>query len=219
VVLGRSRLGEVHQFLRTLASRPPGFFATYVKTLVLTSAVNATQATRITSICTGVVNLTCSVPSPTLLPCMDGLKHLQRLSIIARGRRIAEPDFTDPLFANVTHLEIIADGDTWTTWSPQWFSRLPRMTHLALSFEGDARLANLDELYALPSSLKVLAVLAHNDFVSRATLDLVSENFDDPRVAFMREGNHLLDWLGGLRGEQDMWIRAANIVMAQSGSA
>jgi hypothetical protein len=216
VILGRSRLGEVHQFLRTLRSRPASFFATHVKTLVLTSIVTPEQATCIASVCTGVVNLSCSVPSPALLPAMDDLRHLRRLSIIARGRPVREPDFAHALYANVTHLEIITDGDGWTTWSPSCFAHLPRLTHLALTFEGDATLENLDALDAIPPSLRVLAILAHNDFVSCVTLDLVRENFEDERVAFMREGDHVQDWLGGLRGRENMWTRAESIVRAQS---
>jgi hypothetical protein len=218
VILGRFRSGEVDQFLHTLRSRPPNFFASYVKTLVLTSVVNAKQAARIMSVCTGVVNFASSVPCTTLVPTPNSF-HPQRLSINLGSRQVADPDFSLPLFANVTHLEIVTKGTSWSGWSG--FENLHRLTHLAVSFQGDARLGTLDVLHqilASCSSLKVLVVIAHNDYISRATLDLVQDHFSDPRVAFIREEARLQDWLRGLDGGRDMWERAEELVMVQSGS-
>ena len=155
--------------------------------------------------------------NPSLLPPLGDLRHLQRLSVILNGGgSVPEPDFDAPLFAGITHLEIITNKNSWTTWSPYWSHRLPALTHLALGFKGDARAANINSFQYGPPSLKVFAILAHNDFVSRASLYLVRENFDDPRVVVMPEGEHTQNWLHGLRGESDMWAFAEAMVVVQS---
>jgi len=83
------------------------FFAMHVMTLVLGNVVTAEQAIVITPICTGIVNLACSVSH---IPRTRLFSHPWGISATPRDSRsssteegVPEPDFDAPLFARKRH--------------------------------------------------------------------------------------------------------------------
>ncbi|KAJ7678709.1 hypothetical protein B0H17DRAFT_1078132 [Mycena rosella] len=133
-------------FWRTFSSRSPFFFSKNIRALHLTTGVSYSHARQIISICTNLSSLTCWANPLTSRDefCALLSPNLRRLSINASilwsptGPTTA-PDLTHPLFARLTHLEVV-NPPTWFDWAPLLDGALPNLTNLAF---GD-----LDSLHA-----------------------------------------------------------------------
>ncbi|KAF8196574.1 hypothetical protein BJ912DRAFT_923403 [Pholiota molesta] len=110
--------------------------------------------------------------------------------------------FAQPMFRNLTHLEIINVSSSWAKW--RQLALLPRLTHLAL--------ANVADQHFIDRILQECALL---EVVVMFYLDLYSlgENVSfvqkDRRVVLLRSVvDHLEHWEVGARGGVDFWVTA-----------
>ncbi|KAJ7646567.1 hypothetical protein FB45DRAFT_890793 [Roridomyces roridus] len=125
-------------FWRTFSSKPASFFAQNVRTLHLATGVSYSQARKIIAVCTNLSSLTCWANPLTSGDefCALLSPTLRRLSINASTvwsptGPTRTPDLSHPLFACITHLEIV-NPPNWFDWSPLLDAgTLPRLTHLA----------------------------------------------------------------------------------------
>jgi hypothetical protein len=205
----------VRLFLRTVASRPPTFFARHVKSLYLNTHTH--EAARIISVCTGVENLICcdalwssysgqSMDLPEILALSP-----QRLSV-SLNRVFPSPhtpNFSHSLFANMTHLQI-TDRLAFAMW-PEF--RPPLLTHLAFPYSPSRDPANfitkhlVRDILSGCQTIKVL-VLTTPDRDNTPRLLMV----DEPRAVIGYCRASRLEFEATEKGESDFWTRAEQFV-------
>ncbi|KAF8907949.1 hypothetical protein CPB84DRAFT_1768239, partial [Gymnopilus junonius] len=99
--------------------------------------------------------------------------------------------FDQPLFRNLTHLEIINASSSWSKWKQ--LATLPRLTHLALAGMVNQQL--IDQI--LKSCLSLELVI------------MFYMNIGDVRVVLLKSvSDHLDHWEKGARGDEDFWVTA-----------
>ncbi|KAJ3535612.1 hypothetical protein NMY22_g6404 [Coprinellus aureogranulatus] len=160
-------------FLRTVAAKPPEFFATHVKHLCLSIAVSSARATKILDVCSGVVELALWVDfggtlSPTTskagaslssLPLRRlSIEHAHFLSFLAAPKSV-----TPPWYDTLTHLEVVFWKRELSPVIPG-LEVLSSLTHLTLGL----RHAHVEEgwlsaIVACCPRLKVLIPMANED--------------------------------------------------------
>ncbi|TFK67703.1 hypothetical protein BDN72DRAFT_842717 [Pluteus cervinus] len=69
------------------------------------------------------------------LPNPGTLNSIHPTTPHSHGENSRTPDFTHPLFKNITHLRINDPWTSWTSWCRN-LSQIPHLTHLALDFSG-----------------------------------------------------------------------------------
>jgi len=143
-------------------------------------------------------------PCEHLIPILEGLP-LRILSFdpsdfFGGYSMDATIPFDQPLFHNLTHLEIINVSPVWSKWKQ--LACLPKLTHLLL-----ARIRVnqnfVDRILVECKALKIFLrpILHSNSF---ARVDVPQK---DGRVVFLQSvANHLEHWERGIRGEEDIWI-------------
>ncbi|KAJ7049938.1 hypothetical protein C8F01DRAFT_1001456 [Mycena amicta] len=205
-------------FLNTVAVRPPSFFGRTVRNLHIATGLSAHHAHRLLTICTSLSSLTCWSPlliSPNeLYALLDRSLYLRRLSIDASllwapisSADAHHPSFAHPLFAKLTHLEIV-NPPWWFGWSP--LLALPRLTHLAF---GDLTAEHADILeffkQALESEVPRLEMLVAVSGNERFLRRLEEEKEKDGRFVCVQSYHSPLPpmeyWKGVTRGEVDFW--------------
>ncbi|KAF9059184.1 hypothetical protein BDP27DRAFT_1431698 [Rhodocollybia butyracea] len=215
--------------LRTIEAKPAGFFSRRVKRLYLSYSVTPAEAERILSVCTGLTQLTCWIQHQHdgwLLRYLNStpLSHLTRLSIKLDmvTERNSIPSFSDELYQNLTHLDIVLppplNSGTLIDWEA--LIALPHLKHLII---GD--LFPSEHMYLIPvlrqllhsgPALEVLAIIT-NEPAMRGALE--SENFDDPRMLIIPRFNWPFDlptyWKKLYRSELDGWEPTADKAKAQ----
>ncbi|KAJ7136372.1 hypothetical protein C8R43DRAFT_1132526 [Mycena crocata] len=115
-------------------------------------------------------------------------------------------DFTHPVFAHITHLEITDSffGETW-----MGLALVPNLTHLAFS-----RMHSIGlwlPLLRVCTSLRALVVLtsSHNRLVGHQDEQKLAM---DPRFVVMEIQYLVADWQVGAHGGADYWTRAETFI-------
>ncbi|KAJ7081263.1 hypothetical protein C8R44DRAFT_823716 [Mycena epipterygia] len=188
-------------------SRPPAFFHDHVRHLsVLVSPDNAKKVMPLLAVCHATANLHLIGGHPSLLPLL-GAMPLRRLSARLSALFPSGPDFSLPLFTNITHLNLLDwPGYTWNRWSG--LAQIPSLTHLSFH-NSPADPAFCHEALMHAKSLQVLAFFLSDDkeyleFASRyATLAF------DPRFVILVIAGLFVDWA---RGGEDCWAKAEEFV-------
>ncbi|KAJ7471603.1 hypothetical protein B0H11DRAFT_2039198 [Mycena galericulata] len=206
-----------HGVLRKLIRSQPIHWREHVRHIHFVGYRNREAVQDILSVCNNTVNLAFGGSYSSLLPFLEKLP-LQRLS---GSFSVDKTDFSGPLFAQITHLDIniheVWDDDDlpigWDTCSG--FALLPRLTHLSFSQE------------AIPSSVfegalehcKSLTVLVFvwPSRTARLSGDAAYLKLqrDDPRFVMLVVADRLDDWEFGARGGEDYWDTADKMVKAR----
>jgi hypothetical protein len=199
------------KFLKLVDSKPPGFFATVVKTLVMFGATS--QAARILSVCAEVQWLCvweCRVSAldlspvsnyplrrlsllPTLLPTLEFSECLTTMLVTAP---------TPPrCLRTLTHLDY-NPSEVIPSDVKDLLRRFPRLTHIAL--RGLLSPLHIEAVRATCVNLQIL-------IVPRLGPDF-ADAFSDMRVVIIAPPVVFTDWAAGHFGLPDMWTRAEGIV-------
>jgi hypothetical protein len=125
------RKGQSSNFIRLIDSRPE--IASYVRTICLTTPHD--HVVRVLSECTRIVNIACWVFLLTRLFYLVETYQPRRLSTSLTYLIGLYPPFDHPFFSNITHLELTDSWGIWVNWVA--LQELPRLTHIALDFQGD----------------------------------------------------------------------------------
>lgn len=108
--------------------------------------------------------------------------------------------FNQPIFLNLTHLEIINATSSWSKWKQ--LALLPKLTHLAVAGMVNQQLIDhvLEGCTAL--ELFIMFYLTMGFLVGELTFP----QKDDRVVLLKSVEDHLDHWEKGARGEEDFWI-------------
>ncbi|KAJ7141098.1 hypothetical protein C8R44DRAFT_762717 [Mycena epipterygia] len=217
IVLG-ARSEKQDLFWRTFSSRPPGFFSKNIRALHLATGVSYSQARLIISVCTNLSVLTCWANPLTSKEefCALLSPNLRRLSVNASTLwsptgPVTAPDLAHPLFARLTHLEIV-NPPSWFDWSPLLDGALPYLTHLAFGDLDDAHAPSMVDFCraALASDAPrlemLIAVSRSEHFLSALEL---AELKKDTRLVCLPSYHHPFSptefWDGVARREVYFW--------------
>ncbi|KAK7018348.1 SET domain-containing protein [Favolaschia claudopus] len=201
VYLYRQR--TTNKFLRTLetsTTKSAVFFSTHVKSLCILYDMPLDQVGRVTSICSGIQNLTTwflpmSPSGPASTPLSYTLEALRPRKLAAWHGvlRSPEPHFEAPFFSEVTHLTVVNIWEEWTSWPA--FS-LPALTHLSLDFTFGARILAEEEIILISEAVKGILRACVHIRVCALRIDqpehspTITSMFDrfrsEPRVIFFR---------------------------------
>lgn len=183
----------MEKFLRVLDTKPPEFFARYVRSISFGNQATTKEMERILSVCTGVVDLCTGSKNQIHLDSSEALSellHPRRMSLeigILQGLPDRPTNFAHPIFSQVTHLELDDGIDVWSTFA---FELLPCLTHLGVSTWGvhewdSRRLESMRRILIRCRLLKVLWVEVIMEWPCfdeshlRSVMDDIGE---DPRV-------------------------------------
>ncbi|KAJ6600253.1 hypothetical protein DFH09DRAFT_1127898 [Mycena vulgaris] len=221
---------SVDQFLAGMRSKPRTFAHQHVHHLFVSYGIVALlhkELETLLSICTGVHNLVLinddTHPRPWLAPRLSAML-LQRLCInLANLFAPAPIDFSHPLFAQITHLDLLDDAHgAWVDYAG--LAGLPRLTHLSF----DLSLAT--RTHTMLATSIVQGVVVHCPALcvlvllwSAALREAIQH---DPEavgeiVALAQDGRVVMtllpltyaqDWQSGARGGEDYWTRAEGLV-------
>jgi hypothetical protein len=209
----RSLMNEIKE-----QARPKEFYESSVKSLMIPYNLDVPDAIMFLRACPKVEKLACWLTLPEPNPeLVDALKNLQPRSLSIRllnlfGGKEELPDFSVPLFQNVTHLEIIDSHAFWTPWED--IAKLPKLTHLILYSPVEWR--REERLRALHRSVKFflencpsLQVLALN-LTATENKELLKplDDITDERLVFFQlkpQGRILWAWNCHVHGRPDIW--------------
>ncbi|KAJ7131347.1 hypothetical protein C8R44DRAFT_871842 [Mycena epipterygia] len=221
------------QLLAAIRSKPAYFAPDHVHHLYIDYGIFVqTDIEPLLAACTGVHNLVLinndNSPRPWLLPRLSAMP-LQRLSVNLTNLFAPAPvDFTHPLFAHITHLDLLYDVQgTWADWAG--LTSMPRLTHLSFDPVLSIRMRATHRTMA-PSilrgvlehcpALRVLVLLwspvqdsaMELDSEIVADLDLYALAQDQRLVIMQLASSYTHDWQTGARGGDDYWRRAEALV-------
>ncbi|KAF7377223.1 hypothetical protein MSAN_00142200 [Mycena sanguinolenta] len=205
--------------LSLINSRQCSFFRDSVRNLLLVHRVAAEEA-AIVAACSGIENLFLSAQTSLVVLGIQFDRPLKRLHADLNGIFGSDTiDFTHPVLASLTHLEIFNLPDVefdlriWTA-----LTGLPHLTHLA--FADEDYLTICGSLLPSWECLQVLVILFHRYFgnldANRLTEHNVPELADEPRLVLMIIPEDLYDWINGAHtGSGDYWSRAESHIAKQ----
>jgi hypothetical protein len=212
----------------TLSADRVDFLAKHVLNLALDSWVPGQREDieNLYTLCSGVRNLACYFHvTPSFIAHLERMRPL-RLYIDAYRLFAGAPTFSNPGFANVTHLELVdADLSVYTDESWRGLVSLPYLSHLAVnSYYGFIPFSppRLHWLLEEAQLLQALILIVEFDtfFIDTNSNGLHDEPISaypthDPRflaTVTNSGGNHLYDWVLGAWGGADVWVRADEFI-------
>ncbi|KAJ7928307.1 hypothetical protein B0H13DRAFT_2265166 [Mycena leptocephala] len=186
-------------------SKPADFFANAVRHLCLPRLEVKTR--RILEVCTGVVDLAPNHLDPYVLPIIATMR-LQRLSIDLHELFGGPVDLHHPLFAAITHLDLLDFPDEDHLQTLVQISILPALTHLALDYRVPRVL--VETLLIECPRLALLLVLwsVHARYKSAQ----IPHVYDVRFVIGLCPQNYWGDWEAGAKGQSHMWSQADDFV-------
>ncbi|KAJ7445039.1 hypothetical protein FB451DRAFT_1293179 [Mycena latifolia] len=198
------------RYRNLIHTKPASFFHDHVRHLFFVGIQSADEVARILSISDATVNIALSLftgPAP-ILPLLGALP-LQRFSAYLSHlfTTPSGPDFTHPLFAQMTHLDI---RDPYFQGSPD-FVLIPHLTHLSIR-RTTVSTSVCGTILADCKSLKVLVILLNSQSALDATAPYFAEVAADPRFVMIAVADYEADWELGARGGEDYWARAEELV-------
>jgi hypothetical protein len=188
----------------------------HVRHLALYSISAFTEIKNLLAVCTGVRNLAFYFATdPSFIPYLERIRPL--LLCVDGGDLFAgTPDFSHPMFANVTHLDLADtefpayNEDSW-----QSLALLPCMTHISFNFytEKKVPVRFLRMLLSDSKLLQALIIIWANDQVYEVGDDAGAKYpTHDVRFVMTVCDDFLDDWIGGAWGRADLWDRADEFI-------
>jgi len=204
-------------FLKVVDSKPPGFFAAVVKTLLL-SGLKAESAVHILSVCTGVQSLAVwnAKPHNGLLLRVSQLP-LRRLSMpFGHVATILTTPATPPTWLkSLTHLDSSFMFDVKVS-DLERLRQLPRLTHVAL-FAFKAGPSHAKAVCDSCPQLRVLVILISEDRTLPTAIMEAYHSLDNRIVVAPFPPDPVRDWEVAHFGLPDMWDRVERVVAEQQG--
>ncbi|KAJ7099826.1 hypothetical protein C8R44DRAFT_988622 [Mycena epipterygia] len=165
---------------------------------------------EILTACDATVNLRlpATTLSPTILSLLGKLP-LQRLSTSLQSLFSNEIDFTHPLFAQITHLEM---GDFMVSREVAWekLAQIPELTHLSVSEYTSIPICQAALAHC--KSLAVLVLACGTEARLDACVPHCATLAVDPRFVMLVVTDYRHNWERGARGDEDHWSRAEALV-------
>ncbi|KAJ7184711.1 hypothetical protein C8R46DRAFT_1064857 [Mycena filopes] len=199
-----------------LEGRRQSFFQKHVRHVCFMDFQSEEFIASVLGACTGTVNLAFRdlMGGPALLPILDALP-LQRLAICLDRLFLSIPggmDFSRPLFAHITHLDILDWRDEGREpWAG--LARIPHLTHLSFSYHDYLPIYTCRDVLRACKRLRVLAALCTEALLPKFTVGLTYSDLDaDPRFVLVIVPDDLVDWEVGARGGGDYWDVADEMV-------
>ncbi|KAF7347342.1 hypothetical protein MVEN_01489900 [Mycena venus] len=206
----RSR-SNADKFLKLVDLKPPGFFATTVKTLLFTTHPSELQRISILSACTGVQSLAVwntILRSETLLQISQ--LSLRRLCI---SIKYVPAILAASTRSRITHLDLAFQLET-----PEYLvgdlRQLPCLTHVAMDIDASPSIAK-----AVCESCPNLQVLLILDYKPPAAAAIDSYSFDSRIVVEESPSDLVEDWEAAPYGFPDMWTHAERVVADRKAAA
>ncbi|KAJ7911914.1 hypothetical protein B0H13DRAFT_1614099 [Mycena leptocephala] len=204
-----------HTLASLLEARPASFFHRHVRSICFTPYQSSEYAVSVLSVRGATINVAFLdiMGSSTLLPVLDALP-LRRLSIcldrlVPFG--IDKTDFSRPLFAQLTHLDILDWRDEgWPTWSG--LAQLTQLTHLSFSYHDFIPYKTCHHVLRHCEALEVLAVVCSDQQLLCRFREQQRDLASDIRFIIVMVLDDLLDWEIGARGGDDYWSVADAVV-------
>ncbi|KAJ7289534.1 hypothetical protein C8J57DRAFT_432903 [Mycena rebaudengoi] len=209
-----------HDWDEALHRMPPIESTVLIEKHLRHLAIHATPSTSpdlrtILASCTGVQNLACySKLDPSYMPFFEPMRP-RRLVFNAAGLFSGTPDFSHPMFGNITHLGLM--DDTFSSFNEDsWkqLSALPCLTHI--SFDCDMEDIPAEALRMIlhqTTHLQALILILVRGVYSEEVWD--TDLTDDPRfvVTEWAEGaEYVEDFVCGAWGGADIWVRVDNFI-------
>ncbi|KAJ7184693.1 hypothetical protein C8R46DRAFT_1208871 [Mycena filopes] len=206
------RPSRARAVLAAMATKPAPFFQN-VRHLLLDnpSPFMMEDAQKLIRLCPNIVNLAIVGPyaHPALLSVLSGLR-LRHLAICPTLFSANAVDFHHPIFASVTHLDLVdfdasgVDAD---------LRLLPALTHLCVNADfADFAPDVMRALLADCTLLKVLVNLWPASLTDLAQECAKAITFKDARLVIAAYTNYWHDWEAGARGRGDFWDAAEAFV-------
>lgn len=209
-------------FMRTLSSKPSGFFAAHVKCLCLSISVEPVDARRILSICKGVktlafwVDYLSAFPDSSLTQLISPLS-LHKLSIEAQHLYSICQNPVDTLSESchnwsdsLTDLDIVFWPDDDVDAFPH-LDQFHSLTNVGL-WHPHGFVSEEIIWFVLGSCQRLeilLVVVDESDLVQKPAL------IHDPRVVLMPYPSTIVqDWESSFMGRQNTWLRAKEVHLA-----
>ncbi|KAJ7079463.1 hypothetical protein C8R44DRAFT_992609 [Mycena epipterygia] len=230
---GTSRLDEyptctVSRLFRLLEEKPASSFHKSVKHLFIDFPHYGSRhdVIRLLTSCSGVTNLvlgkvwereisgvgTISMEPHPVLPLLADIQTLQMLSVhIGTLFGDLSPDFTHPMFRNITHLHILDSRSEMSRWSG--LSLIPNLTHLAVTRSSVLRICT--HLLRSCQKLRYLVYLPALGDDIMAGDPLCVELSGDPRFVAVTCIRLDTDWQVGAHTGENYWTRAEAFVAAK----
>ncbi|KAJ7758815.1 hypothetical protein DFH07DRAFT_772388 [Mycena maculata] len=200
-----------------LGTKPASFFHDHVRHVCFRNYHPAELIAEVLYACDATVNLSFLdlMGGPILLPILGGLP-LQRLSACLQYLFHGEDgiDFSHPLFAQITHLDILDwDDRGWNRHDGYaGLARMPRLTHLSFSYNKEIPHGVCRGALEHCELLQVLAIVR-----SSPGSEPPANLSRDPRFVIVVVEDDLEDWKKGAHGEEDYWAVAEEMVMERWG--
>jgi hypothetical protein len=202
-----------------ISTKPASFFESSVQHIFFSASDVVPLATvkAILTACPGITSLfpaRCEVPT-NVRPLGAFLPSLRRLSIDVTDLFPAHLDFTESVFRNLTHLEIL---DSWnphdSKLSDLWNS-LALIPHLTqISFNSISLYSITPTEMQANTRLQCIVVLFMDKFQDDE-MDLLQPLSQDVRFVCIEQQDRRLDWLRGAHGGEDYWTRAEEFIAAK----
>ncbi|KAJ7896130.1 hypothetical protein B0H13DRAFT_2034456 [Mycena leptocephala] len=182
--------------MNAIKSKPADFFANAVRHLCLDSFILEQESRQILEVCCGVINLALNHnhTKPNLLPILSTM-CLQRLSVFLHRLFGRTPDLLHPLFASLTHLDLLDNGDDdeGLTYILAHIPKLPVLSHLAL--DPAVSQGSVETLLVECPRLKLLLVLWSS----------IRHVYDVRFVIWLCPEDYWGDWEAGATGRPHFW--------------
>jgi len=203
-------------FRKLTDSKPPDFWATAVKTLLLYNLTEA-QAVESLSICSGVQALAVWTLDLPAIASLVGQLPLQRLSMNSRNvAKIISAASPPTWLASLTHLDVeFTDAKVSDL---QHLSQLPRLTHVALYASKEGTL-NARTVCGHCVGLRVLVITYDSENDSENNRDEIFQAYSfDPRIVVMKPFSDDTDWTVIIHFCLfDRWSRAERVLEERNG--
>jgi hypothetical protein len=195
--------------MNAIESKPADFFAKAVRHLCLSSSTRQ-EAKQILEVCSGVTNLglTYTLAKPDLLPILMNLP-LQRLATCLRGMFREATIPRHPLFASITHLDLLDPEIGNFTELLTHIPTFPVLSHLAVGSEDVSK----DMAQTLLGECPRLALLLLLWFSDREYKSAQIPHVYDARfVIGLSPMEYWRDWEAGAKGLPHFWSRGDDFV-------
>ncbi|KAJ7059490.1 hypothetical protein C8F01DRAFT_1370414 [Mycena amicta] len=197
-------LDGAQHILSLAASRPPEFFPSIVRRLVLSADTHIPA--NVLALCTGATHLAMEDDIlrehwAQIHATFLSLQHVQRLTFAARELPVLDP--TAPVFSLVTHLSLL---DFAHDGLPQFVTGFPVLTHLAL-FRPPGWLMVQEFLDACPR-LRVLVIITATRYWASKIAGGIPGRITDDRLVVCASKN----WEEGIMEGYTFWHAAEGFV-------
>ncbi|KAJ7465371.1 hypothetical protein B0H11DRAFT_2240180 [Mycena galericulata] len=209
-------------FLKAIVQKPPEFFNQAVRHLFLgepeewpSSRLHAMMINSVLNACTGITTLFAWAVFAENLPALNALDSLHRLAVNIMDLFGRDPTgcFSQPLFRNITHLEMLDCIPDFDCSHAASLSLIPHLTHFAFS---DSRLCSgFCGVFRLCARLTCV-VLLEAESMGDVDVDVeAAPLIEDARFVVISQENFKEDWARGVLWRRDYWSLADAFLTAR----